>query len=40
LPDANLDTVGGVLGLIMAIPVLALVMIIVDELYVKKINVE
>lgn len=33
-----MGSVAGVMGIIMAVPLLALVMILVDELYVKKIN--
>jgi len=35
-----MGALGGALGIIMAIPVLALLIILVDELYVKKINAE
>ena len=33
-----MGSVAGVMGIIMAVPLLALVMILVDELYVKKID--
>jgi len=38
LSQVLMGTLSGVLGIILAVPLLAIVMILVDELYVKKIN--
>jgi predicted PurR-regulated permease PerM len=38
LAQVLMATLSGVLGIILAVPLLAIVMILVDELYVKKIN--
>jgi predicted PurR-regulated permease PerM len=38
LAQVLMGTLSGVLGIILAVPLLAIVMILVDELYVKKIN--
>lgn len=40
LAQVLMGTLSGVLGVILAVPLLAIVMILVDELYVKKINKE
>jgi predicted PurR-regulated permease PerM len=36
----TMGVLGGAMGIIMAVPALAIVMILVDEIYVKKINPE